>query len=164
MNTIYFMTVTVHVLAAFLWLGGMFFFAVVGAPVLRRVEPATLRQDLFRRLGRSFRTVGWVCIAVLVVSGAFTLHLRGLRIETLASATFWGTTFGRTLAWKLITVLVMLSIQAFHDFVFGPRASALDGGPAQNLWIRRRVAWMARSNVVLGVGLVYLAVRLARGG
>ena len=107
--------------------------------------------------------MGWVCIAVLVVTGAFNLHLRGLGLQTLVSATFWGTAFGGTLAWKLITVLVMISIQALHDFVFGPRASTLDGATAQSLWVRRSAAWMARANVVLGVGLVYLAVRLARG-
>jgi uncharacterized membrane protein len=47
----YFVNVTVHVFAALLWLGGMFFLAVVGAPVLRSVEPPELRAQLFRRLG-----------------------------------------------------------------------------------------------------------------
>ena len=40
---LYYASVSVHVLAAMLWLGGMFSLAVVGAPVLRRVEPPALR-------------------------------------------------------------------------------------------------------------------------
>jgi copper resistance protein D len=57
--TLYYAAVTAHLLAALLWLGGMFFLGVVGAPVLRRVEPPALRQRLFHELGTRFRSVGW---------------------------------------------------------------------------------------------------------
>ena len=43
MPGLYWLSVTVHVLAAMLWLGGTFFLAAVGAPVLRKVEPPALR-------------------------------------------------------------------------------------------------------------------------
>jgi uncharacterized membrane protein len=56
---LYYLNVTVHVLAAFLWLGGMFFLGAVGAPVLRRLEPPELRARIFRELGQQFRSVGW---------------------------------------------------------------------------------------------------------
>jgi putative copper export protein len=39
MSTPYYINVTIHVLAAMLWLGGMFFLGAVGAPVLRTIEP-----------------------------------------------------------------------------------------------------------------------------
>jgi len=39
----YYLNVTIHVLAAMVWLGGMLFFAAVGAPVLRKVESPQLR-------------------------------------------------------------------------------------------------------------------------
>src|SRR5678815_1418459 len=47
MPSLYFLNVTVHLLAAFVWLGGMLFLGLVGAPVLRGVAPAALRQQLF---------------------------------------------------------------------------------------------------------------------
>src|SRR5690606_40508139 len=78
MPSLYYVSVTAHLLAAFLWLGGMFFLAVVGAPVLRSVQPAALRADLFRQLGERFRTVGWAATATLVVTGAIHRHYRGL--------------------------------------------------------------------------------------
>ena len=74
----YWVNVTVHVFAALLWLGGMFFLGVVGAPVLRNVEDPALRRDLFVALGERFRTVGWVAIAVLLVTGVLNLWLRGI--------------------------------------------------------------------------------------
>ena len=58
----YYLTVTLHVFAALFWLGGMFFLGVVGAPVLRKVEPPELRSRLFQDLGRAFRTSGWIAI------------------------------------------------------------------------------------------------------
>src|SRR5688500_10675345 len=100
MSTTYYLTVVLHVLAALFWLGGMFFLGVVGAPVLRAVEPPALRQRLFHLLGVRFRAAGWWAIAVLVVTGVAMLHLRGLLrwSGVLGEPAFWGTPTGRALA------------------------------------------------------------------
>ncbi|MBI4545009.1 MAG: DUF4149 domain-containing protein [Gemmatimonadetes bacterium] len=163
--SLYYLNVTVHLLAALLWLGGMFFLALVGAPVLRAVEPATLRTELFQRLGRRFRTVGWIAVAVLLLTGAASLYFRGLLdAEGLGSPAFWRTRYGAALAWKLGIVVAMLLLQALHDFLYGPAAARAAPGSPAGLRLRRTAAWLGRVNVVLGVGLVVAAARLARGG
>lgn len=92
----YYVSVTIHVLAAMLWLGGMLFLAAVGAPVLRRIEPTSLRAELFHRLGTQFRNVGWMSIIVLLTTGVANLHFRGLLDGTiLTSAAFWNGPYGR---------------------------------------------------------------------
>lgn len=165
MSSLFFVSVTLHLLAAMLWLGGTFFLAIVGAPVLRRVEPASLRSELFHRVGVRFRAVGWSAIVVLIVTGLLNLGLRGmLDAETLGSASFWEGRYGRTLAWKLAIVASMISLAAVHDFVLGPRASGLPPGSPEAPAARRRAAWLARFNAGLGIALVAVAVRLARGG
>lgn len=152
-------------LAAIVWLGGTFFLALVGAPVLRRVEPASLRADLFRRLGARFRIVGWTSIGVLIATGLLTLELRGLlSAETLGTFEFWQRPFGRALAWKLLLVVAIVVLEAVHDFVLGPRASRRTAGSPEALAARRTAAWVARGNAALGVVVVAVAVRLARGG
>lgn len=161
----YYANVTVHVFAALLWLGGMFFLAAVGAPVLRRIEDERLRRDLFATLGRQFRAVGWAAIGVLLVTGTLNLWFRGmLRWEVLGSGAFWATRYGQALAWKLGSVAVMLGVQAVHDFVLGPAAGRLEPGSSEALALRRRAGRYARINALLGVVLVIAAVRLARGG
>lgn len=161
----YHINVTIHVFAALLWLGGMFFLAAVGAPVLRKVEPPELRAALFRKLGEQFRTVGWVSILVLLVTGFLNLHFRGMLTWTLlGSAEFWGTPYGKALAWKLGAVTAMLVVQAIHDFQVGPAASRAQAGSDAMLALRRQAAWLARLSAVFGVVLVIAAVRLARGG
>jgi copper resistance protein D len=162
---VYFVNVTIHVLAAMLWLGGMFFLAVVGAPVLRMVEPPALRAQLFHKLGRQFRLVGWIAITVLVVTGFINLYYRGMLSWTqLSSEAFWATRYGHALAWKLGAVTVMIGVSAIHDFVHGPAAARLAPGTPAALTARRRAAWMARINAIVGIIVVIAAVRLARGG
>ena len=163
--SLYHLNVTLHVLTALLWLGGMFFLALVGAPVLRSVEPAELRAALFRRLGERFRIVGWIAIAVLLITGVLNLHFRGLLADgVLLRGAFWSSPYGLALAWKLVAVTLMLLIQAFHDFVVGPAASRLPSGSPQMGAVRRRAALLARSSALLGIVVVIAAVRLARGG
>jgi len=163
--SLYHLNVTVHLLAALFWLGGMFFLAVVGAPVLRRVEPAELRAELFRRIGETYRFAGWIAIAVLVVTGALNLYFRGvLDLAVLGSGAFWATRYGHALAWKLGAVASMIVVSALHDFVLGPRASRVRAGTPEALRLRRWAALLARANAIIGIILVMAAVRLARGG
>ena len=161
MHPLYWTSVALHLLAALVWLGGMLFLGVVGAPVLRAVEPPSLRARLFHDLGLRFRTVGWIAIAVLIATGLVTLHYRGW-LPLLARADFWGTVAGRALAAKLAAVTVMLLVSAVHDFVLGPAAGRAIAGSPEGLRLRRRAAWLARVNALLGVLLVIAAVRLAR--
>ena len=161
----YWIAVTLHVLAALVWLGGMLFLGPVGAPVLRAIEPESLRQRLFHDLGLRFRRVGWWAIAVLVVTGIASLHYRGmLRWDgVLADAAFWRTGLGHALAAKLATVVIMVTISAVHDWVLGPTAGRAAAGSPEARRLRRRAALLARVNALVGVALVIAAVRLARG-
>jgi copper resistance protein D len=164
-RTVYLLNVTLHVFAAVLWLGGMFFFAVVAAPLLRGVEPPPLRARLFQAAGSRFRVVGWSCIAVLIVTGVLNLWFRGiLNGSALASRSFWSSPYGATLAVKLVVVALMVTVSALHDFVHGPAASRLTPGSPEAARARRRAAAWARLNAVLGLIVLLVAVRLARGG
>lgn len=165
MPFLYWTSVTVHVLAAMLWLGGMLFLGIVGAPVLRAVEPPSLRQQLFHALGTRFRSIGWGAIAILVVTGVVNLHYRGLLRwdRVLGEAAFWTSPLGHALGGKLAAVTVMLIIGAVHDFVLGPAAGRAPAGSPQALHLRRRAGSLARINALVGFLLVIVAVRLARG-
>ena len=165
MPALYYINVTVHLLAALLWLGGMFFLAVVGAPALRAIESPALRQQLFQELGVRFRAVGWWAIGVLVVTGIMNLHYRGwLRWHgVLDSAAFWRTAAGQSLGLKLTAVIAMIVVSAVHDFWIGPMAGKLPPGSAEAAAARRAAALLARINAVLGLVVVVAAVQLARG-
>ena len=166
MPTLYFASVTVHVLAAMVWLGSMSFLAVVGAPVLQLVEPPELRQHLFNALGVRMRGFSWWTIAVLVGTGILNLRYRGWLAwdGALGARASWATATGHALAWKLGAAATMIGVSAMHDFVLGPRAGAAAPGSSEALALRTRALWAARLNAFAGVVLVIAAVRLARGG
>jgi copper resistance protein D len=161
--SLYLVNVTLHVLAALVWLGGMFFFALVGAPVLRTIESDTLRAELFRKLGERFRIIGWGAIAVLLVTGVLNLYFRGLlAADVLGSSAFWGTPFGSVLMWKLGAVALMLVVQCIHDFHLGPAAGRARAGSQEALKMRRRAAMLARFSAIIGLIVLVAAVKLVR--
>ena len=161
--SLYLVNVFLHVLAALVWLGGMFFFALVGAPVLRTIPSDALRAELFSRLGERFRTVGWIAIIVLLVTGTLNLYFRGLLDgDVLGSTEFWSTPFGSALMWKLGAVAVMLVVQAVHDFHLGPAAGRAQPGTEVALRMRRRAALLARVSALLGLLVLVAAVKLVR--
>ena len=164
MSAAYYLFVTIHVLAALFWLGGMFFLGVVGAPVLRAIEPPALRQQLFQELGTRFRTVGWIAIAVLVATGILNLYYRGwLHWDgVLGASAFWRTGTGHALAGKLAAVVAMITVSAVHDFFLGPAAGHAQPGSPRALALRKHAAHLARANALLGIIVVIAAVRLAR--
>ncbi len=165
MSPLHFLSLSLHVLAAITWLGGMFFFALIGAPVLRTVEPASLRSALFQALGHRFRRIGWGLVVLLVVTGLVNLSFRGLlSAEVLASPAFWRSPVGRALGWKLIGVVAMILLGALHDFVWGPRSGRHVAGSSEGRRARRVTSWIGRVNALVGIVVVLAAIRLARGG
>ncbi len=133
-----------HVLAAITWIGGSLFVVLVLVPVARRLEDPRLRARLVQETGRRFRTVGWIALALLVLTGLANLWLFP---SFLASPRLHA---------KLTLVALALVLSALHDFVLGPRAGAPGADPA----LRRRASWVARLNVLVALAIVALGLAL----
>ncbi len=163
MSPTYQALVFVHLLAAFVWLGGILFLVLVAAPVLRRAAPAKLRRELFVALGFRLRWVGWGALAVLVVTGTWILHLRGLfRMEAMGDPVWWATPTGRALGWKLGAVVLMVVLTALHDVLEGARLAPR----AENRIppARHTATALVRGSALAALLVLYWAMRLARGG
>jgi putative copper export protein len=144
----------------------MAFLALVVVPVVRRPPFRENAPALFHAAGLKFRTVGWVCLALFVLSGLFNLHVRAGGWAAVFAAPFWQGAFGQTLAVKLALFGLILILSGVHDFYIGPRARRLwqqhpDAAGATRL--RRRASWFGRLNLLLGLIVVYLAVGMVRG-
>jgi uncharacterized membrane protein len=134
----------IHVLSAITWIGGMLFIALVVVPVTRRLDDAALTRRLIQQLGVRFRTVGWIALILLVVTGLLNL---------------WASPFLLTsprFLWKLGLVIWSLMLSALHDFVLGPRAGAPEADDAARL----RASWIARINTVVAIVIVLLGLSL----
>ncbi|HLW61586.1 MAG TPA: DUF4149 domain-containing protein [bacterium] len=158
----YEVSVTLHILAACIWVGGMIFLALVVLPILRQREYRFVAGPLIRGAGVRFRWVGWMAVATLVLTGLANLRFRGYGWTQLRDGSGWQGWFGHTLAAKLILVAAVVVISAVHDLVLGPvAAEQLDTAAAQRL--RRRAAWMGRVVLLFSIAVVALGVILVRG-
>lgn len=59
MQTIHFVAILLHIVAAAIWIGGVLRSSGLGAQTV----------ELIHRTGVRFRNVGWACLAILVVTG-----------------------------------------------------------------------------------------------
>lgn len=164
----YYINLFLHILAAMIWVGGLFFVVLVLRPVISKMESRQLQARLFDQIGRRFRWVGWIALGILMVTGLLNLHFRGIRTDQLLSADFWKTGWGSILALKLSVVAVVLALSYLHDFRLAPALTQKLQEPSVSEKelgsLRRTVSWLARINGLLVIAIIALAMLLARGG
>jgi copper resistance protein D len=166
---LYQLAVLLHLLAAIIWIGGTLFLVIVIVPLTRSgAIPRPQAVVLLRLMGRRFRPVAWAAIGVLVVTGIY-LAWDHWNISPSTLLTGSGT-FVETLRAKVGLVGLAIVLSAVHDFVLGPRVSALSeaaatGGPPSPalLAARRRLVMLARVNLAIIAAILVVAVMLGRG-
>jgi len=162
----YTLVVLIHILAAIIWLGGMFFIAIVMVPALRRLEPAQKRIEVLSATATRFRAISWIAILVLLITGVLNAINHGVTMQKISTGEFFSSNFGKILILKLILVFAMLVLSAIHDFILGPRLIELlnssNPDSSQRLKKNRKyVSWLARINALLGILVVACAVMLS---
>lgn len=152
--------VWLHLLAAVSWIGGMIFLSLVLAPLVRSREATPVLMALFRLAARRFRSVVWTAVVLLLTTGPLLLHQRGLSV---LAPTEWP----HVLRIKLGLVSVLLLLTVAHDLLLGPsvkRISAMSAS-ARSRWeqtLVRMASWVPRVGVLLALGVLFAAVKLAR--
>ena len=144
----------VHLGAVAGFLGGHLMVTVVIRPLARDASPGD--ADLIRRVGRRFKSLAWVSLVLLIVTGFFNLLNEGgsARIESA---------WGGVLMLKLLLVFVMIGLSIVHDFILDPYGSAATRGPAART--ARREATAARVQVaivVVAIVILLIAAYLAK--
>lgn len=166
MKAIYLFSVWLHIMAAMIWLGGMIFLAMVVVPTTREAAFRNVAGRLIHRTGLRFRWIGWLCLGLLLLTGAVNLGFRGYAWTDVWSGRLWQGPFGQALGIKLLLVAIIILLSAFHDFVVGPEATAMwraDPGSPDAHRLRRRASWFGRLNLLLGLTVVAFGIFLVRG-
>lgn len=105
----------IHLLAATILIGGLIFFQYVLNPFMPRASTDHQTRDILRLAGRRFRTIAWVCLITLIVTGAYQMlnESGSARIET---------TWGVVLMLKLFLFVIAFGLLLIHDFIIDPYA------------------------------------------
>jgi putative copper export protein len=141
--------VTIHVLAAAVWVGGTVALVFVGVPVIRTLEGEP-RARAMKMLGERWRPIGYGSLLALVVTG---LLLADNDLDNASAA------FDAVLAVKIAAVALMIAGSLYHDFVLGPRLAAqVRSGEEQT--VRPMLVLIGRAAFVLTILVPILGVAL----
>src|SRR6266550_2079911 len=164
----YFLNVWLHILAAAVWTGGLIYTAAVVVPFALS-HPSEERQRILRGLARRFRWIAWGSMGVLILTGIGNLVLRLTPIkfrQILNGDLFNPDKVERLIAiwlpWKLMLVVVIIALMAFHDITSIRAAKRYAGSPegAPGNRMGSRAAALA---TLVAIVILYVSVRLVRG-
>jgi copper resistance protein D len=157
---LWFAVISLHIIAATAWIGGMLFLSLILAPLVRSRTATGESVALFRAAARRFRLVVWVAMATLLTTGPLLLLQRNVG-WTDPSA------WPQIVAVKLALVAVLLVLTLSHDLLLGPKVSQLGAIPddARTAWekmVIRTARWLPRLSLFLALAVVVAAVIVAR--
>ncbi|MGQ0695110.1 MAG: DUF4149 domain-containing protein [Nitrospiraceae bacterium] len=160
MPIFWFGAVSLHILAAITWIGGMTFLSFVLAPLVRKGSATPEFMAIFLSAARRFRIVVWLAMGVLLATGLILLSQR--HIDFMNPAT-WSPIV--TLKLGLVALLILLTL--LHDLALGPWVSEISTIPESartrrehNLvWTAR---WLPRLSLLIALAVILVALVLAR--
>jgi putative copper resistance protein D len=152
--------VWIHLIAATFWVGGMLFLSLVAVPLLKKAPDPVTAQRGFINLALRFRTLVWVALAILVVTG--TILLPG-QVNFSASFGEWPP----AVLTKLSLVLLLVVVSLAHDQFIGPKVRILKHKPTSELTIVETILvrlspLIGRLTMLLGLGVLLAAVFMVR--
>ena len=108
-------------------------------------------------MGARFRPFGWSALIVLALTGT--------RRAMLALGGQWSalttTSYGQALRAKILLFVVLVLIQALHDFVLGPRLKKLARDSSPELARMRKITiGLAGGGPLITLVILYLAAGL----
>ncbi len=143
-----------HIIFASLWIGGMLFMVLVLSPYVRKLPP-TISTEAYQEVGKRYSLWGtFIGLPLLLLTGLYNMHLMGVDLsELLHGSSQYISTLRLKIGFYLITVILAFS----HDLYFGPKS-------AENPKLKRFARIFGVINLVVGLIIIYLAVRLRLGG
>lgn len=155
-----FTLVWIHLIAAISWIGGTIFLSLVLAPSYRSLASKPDVGVLFRTAAKRFRLVVWGAVALLLLTGPMLVLSHGWPLFEPAR---WPSPLGI----KLVLVAALLLMTLAHDLVLGPRVRAIlalspDQRTASDQTVLIAATWLPRLALLLSLGVLFVAVMLAR--
>ena len=160
MSALWIMAVSLHILAAVAWIGGMIFLSLVLAPIVRSRNSTSEVLALFRSAAVRFRLVVWGSMAVLLATGPLLLSQRQIAFTNPAA-------WPEILVVKLGLVACLLLSTFSHDLLLGPKTSQIAAIPEATRTVREQTLvktarWLPRLSLLIAVAVIVAAAVLAR--
>ncbi len=155
-----FVLIWIHLTAATFWIGGMLFLSLVAVPLLKKDPDPSSAQRGFINLARRFRTLVWVALALLVITGSILLPNH---IDVSASLTEWPA----VVLIKLLLVLLLVVASLAHDKFLAPKVRRLKCKLPSELVSLDKILirispLVGRLTLLLGLAILFVAILIVR--
>ena len=146
-----------HLAAAVTLIGGLLFSQLVLTPVARKAPSDMKAGAVLRLSGRRFRTIAWVSLIILILTGAYQMlnESGAARIET---------TWGVVLMLTLLLFAIAFGLLLIHDFIIDPYApSSQDASPsASSPTVSARADTLQKAVIAITLAVLLVASYLSQ--
>ncbi len=150
MSSLGLLNLSLHLFAAFTWIGTSSFLSLLWLPAVRRSLDPISWEELLLGLGRRYLRWSWLAIEILVLTGLFNFLTVGIDSGFAFQPVFLRHLFG-----KLVIVLVMIGIQIGLSLAWMPRLARNRCGRTPERAVRRAlVATSAGGAVALWLAMM----------
>ncbi len=152
--------VWIHLTAATFWIGGMLFLSLVAVPLLKKDPDPLSAQRGFINLAKRFRTLVWMALVLLVITGVILLPNH---VNLFASPGNWPS----VVLIKLTLVFLLIVVSLAHDRFIGPKVRTLKRKPPSELVfvdkiLLRLSPLIGRLTMLLGLAILFAAALVVR--
>ncbi len=127
---------------------------LVLSPYVRKLPPS-ISTEAYQEVGKRYSLWGtFIGLPLLFLTGLYNMHLMGVSFTDLISGSSpYLSTLRLKIGFYIVTVLLAFS----HDLYFGPKS-------AKNPNLKKFARIFGVLNLIIGLIIIYLAVRLRLGG
>jgi uncharacterized membrane protein len=106
-----------HMAATVVWIGGLFYYAVILIPVIADTEDVRIFSGVLERLRRRFNPIAWLSLGVLIVTGLMQMAGSPQYQGFLVIEDRWSL----SIFLKHLAILLMVVLAAYQTWVIQPR-------------------------------------------
>ena len=152
--------VWIHLTSAAFWVGGMLFLSLVAVPLLKKDPDPSSAQRGFINLARRFRTLVWIALSLLVITGSILLPNH---VDLSTSLGEWPP----AVLIKLTLVLLLIGMSLAHEQIIGLKVRTLKLKATSELTIVEKLLLrfspiIGRLTLLLGLAILLAAVFMVR--
>ena len=145
---------TIHLLAASFWIGGMLFMVLALSPYVRKL-PKDISVQAYQTVGKRYSFWGTVIgLPVLFLTGLYNMKTMGVSPHIFFHT---NSPYISTLHHKIYLFLITTILAVIHDFYLGPRSHI-----NEKYKLGARIIGII--NLILGLSIIFLAAKLRLGG
>jgi uncharacterized membrane protein len=136
---VYLLAIYLHIIATVFWVGYTLFWAILIGPLARQLKDPELTQILKRVNESSWPPaffpvpyslnlpgLGWIALVILLITGGFILHYRGVTWQSILSGGLFVSWFGQVLAVKVVLLVGLVIGQLLLTYRPSPRLVYLE--------------------------------------